>query len=293
MNVLVTGHNGFIGRSLVKSFAENNDVFVLKIKERKDPVPKNVSVIKYDETKIEEFAEHLKEEKIDGIVHLASKFVVKNKPSQVGGLIDSNLRFGAIILDAAVNANVRWFLNTGTFWQHYQNKEYSPVNLYSAIKQGFQTIASFYTETGRILFVTLILFDTYGPGDKRPKVLNLWDRASETGESLKMTAGEQIIKLNYIDDVVNAYLILAGILQEQPELCQNGQVFSVYPNECYTLKQLSGVFEAALNCKLNIDWGANPYREREFMNPGIIGKLIPGWVPKVSIAEGLKKSFKN
>jgi CDP-paratose synthetase len=294
MNILVTGHNGFIGRSLVKSLSEGkNQVFALKIKNRKNTIPEFVSTIIFDENNIEEFVEQLKENNIDGIIHLASKFVVKNKITQVAGLIDSNLCFGTIVLDAAKNAKVKWFVNTGTFWQHYNNKEYSPVNLYSAIKQGFQTIAQFYVETGAILFVTLILFDTYGPEDKRPKLLNLWDRISQSGEILKMSAGEQIMKINYIDDAANAFVMLAEILQNNPESVENGQIFSLNSNENLTLKQLSALFEKTLGRKLNIEWGTNPYRDREIMNPLVIGKQIPGWIPRVPINEGLIKSFKN
>ena len=37
-------------------------------------------------------------------------------------------------------------VNTGTSWQHYCNKPYSPVNLYAATKQAFEEILQYYVE---------------------------------------------------------------------------------------------------------------------------------------------------
>lgn len=292
MNILVTGHSGFVGQNLVKKLAEEgNRVFTLHVLFRKTNSPEYVTPIDFDETNLNRFAESLKGNSIDGIIHLATKFLVKHTLQQVAELVDSNLRLGAMLLDAAEEAKVRWFLNTGTYWQYYRNNSYSPVNLYAAIKQGFETIAQYYIETGTIKFVTLILFDTYGPDDNRPKLLNQWHKISKTGESFKMSGGGQLMKINYIDDVVNAFVLLADGLQNKTGKINNGQVFSLDSPRDYTLRQLAEIFESTLSTKLNIEWGTLPYRKREVMKPALSGEPVPGWKPQVSLREGLKRTF--
>jgi len=51
---------------------------------------------------------------------------------------------------------------------------------------------------------------------------------------------------------------------------------------------LASVYENATSSKLNINWGARPYREREVMTPWENGVLVPGWTPKMDIVEGIK-----
>ena len=41
-----------------------------------------------------------------------------------------------------------------------------------------------------------------------------------------------------------------------------------------TLKQLAQVFEESTGKKLNIKWGALPYRDREVMEPVILENII-------------------
>jgi nucleoside-diphosphate-sugar epimerase len=292
MNILVTGHNGFIGRNLTHELTcKGNQVSAVFQPERGDKAPAEIQMIELDKNNPLEFAKKLEEYEIDGIIHLATRFLVNHHISQVADLIDSNIRYAALLLDAANLAGVKWFINTASYWQHYQNKDYSPVNLYAAIKQGFETIAQYYIETGTTRFATLNLFDTYGPGDTRPKLLNHWNKIAQSGEPMKMSGGGQLLKLNYIDDVVEAFTILATQLQVQPETIGNGQVFSLDTRRDYTLRQLAEIFENSLSVKLNIEWGALPYRNREVMKPAPYGKPIAGWTPKTEIRDGLKKTF--
>lgn len=292
MNILITGHNGFVGKNLAHKFTGNgDDVFAVYQQHRDDIAQNGIKLIELDKHNPLDFAKKLEQHRIDGIIHLATRFLVSHHISQVSDLINSNIRFATLLLDAANLAGVKWFINTATYWQHYQNKEYSPVNLYAAIKQAFETIAQYYIEAGHIRFATINLFDTYGPGDTRPKLLNLWNTIAKTGETLKMSGGGQLLKLNYIDDVVEAFFLLATRLQNQPETIVNGQLFSLDTQRDYTLRQLAEIFENTLSLKLNIEWGALPYRNREVMQPAPTGKPIPGWKPKTEIREGLKKTY--
>jgi nucleoside-diphosphate-sugar epimerase len=80
----------------------------------------------------------------NGVIHLAALVQSQKHSSQdIDRLLDTNIKFATKVLEISVSANVQWFINTGTFWQNFQNAEYSPVNLYAATKQAFEIIAKY------------------------------------------------------------------------------------------------------------------------------------------------------
>ena len=197
--------------------------------------------------------------------------------------------FSTRVLEASVKANVKWLINTGTFWQHYENRDYSPVNFYAATKQAFEAIAQYYLETTNINFVTLKLNDTYGPEDTRPKIFNLWLKIAGTSETLDMSAGEQLIDIVYIDDVVEAYVKAIELLENDNDKKLKGKSFAVSSGRHIKLRELARVFEEVTGKKLNINWGKKPYRKREVMVPWNKGQTLPNWKPTITIEEGIKR----
>jgi len=293
MRILVTGITGFIGKHLMKRLSsEGHDIFaVVRGQSAKDKLEQNDIKFFVDNNSTEDLIGYFKRNKFDGVIHLASCFVVEHRSEQIHELINSNLLFATRILEAAVKTNVRWFINTGTFWQHYGNKDYSPVNLYAATKQAFESIAKYYMESSEIIFVTIKLNDTYGPEDTRPKIFNLWKKVSESGETLGMSPGEQFMDITFIDDVVDAYMRMIELLESDAARTLKGKSFAVSSGTPVKLKDLAEIFARVTNKKLNIIWGERPYREREVMRPWNKGRRIPGWEAKVSLEKGIAKLF--
>jgi CDP-paratose synthetase len=290
MNVLITGATGFIGKHLVKRLlADQNNVFCTILTEEENPFDQRVKTLHIWEKDPKDIIGFFKKNYIDGIIHLASVFVATHKLDDIQRLIDSNVKFGTFVLELATQAKINWFINTGTFWQNYQNAEYSPVNLYAATKQAFESIAQYYTETNQIKFCTLRLSDTYGPNDTRLKIFNLWNKIGKTGETMNISPGNQIIDISYIDDIVNAFVLLANHLQENDIAVENGAVYAVKAEKRYTLKELAAIYEKVTKQKLNINWGGRKYRDREVMLPWTDGQLVPGWSPLIDITEGIKR----
>ncbi len=127
-------------------------------------------------------------------------------------MLSSNLLFAVQLLDAMVKDGVHLIVNTGTAWQHYEGKEYSPVCLYAATKQAFEALMQFYVEAHDMAAITLTLTDTCGPNDPRPKLFNQILKAAAEGMKLQMSPGEQYVDFVHVDDVVEAYCIAADLL---------------------------------------------------------------------------------
>jgi nucleoside-diphosphate-sugar epimerase len=293
MKILVTGATGFIGKNLVNKLIELNiEVTVNLHSEKPSPFTNKVKTYRLNEKNIQSDIDFLKTSEFSGIIHLASLYITTHKSEEATSLVTTNVTFSTYVLECAAKAKINWFINTGTFWQNFQNRDYSPVNLYAATKQAFENIAQYYIETNKIKFCTLRLSDTYGPNDTRAKIFNLWNRIARTGETLDMSMGEQVIDISFIDDIVNAFILLATHLQNNRSDVNSGNVYSVMAEERFTLKELSVVFEKATKTKLNINWGEKQYRDREVMIPWENGVLVPEWKSKTNLMEGILLVFK-
>ena len=228
----------------------------------------------------------LEDAKPEVVFHLASLFVSEHSNQDIDALIQSNVLFGAQLLEAMHANNIKSIVNTGTSWQHFNNEAYYPVCLYAATKQAFEALMLYYTRATCLKAITLKLFDTYGPDDPRPKLFNLLSKASSSGEQLNMSEGKQMIDIVHIDDVVDAYLIAAQRLI-------NGIVIE---HECYAissgkplcLRDLVQRYSEITKKIVNVKWGTRPYRLNEVMNTWKTGKLLENWKPKVSLDVGIK-----
>lgn len=293
MSILITGGTGFIGRSVVEKFVQNGYNIICTIRNRDDIEffeTKNVKIIFIENYYKDELKKSFKEEEIDGIIHIAS-YTQRGSHNfdDIENLIDSNIKFGAYLLDLAVKSNVKWFINTGTFWQYSNCDSYSPFNLYAATKEAFLNLARYFYSNSSLKFVSLVLFDSYGKNDKRRKIFNIWNDLPEDMGALDMTPGNQFIDISHVDDISNAFYILSLNLNYSRGIINSGDTFSVMAESRYTLKELSVIFEKASNKKLNINWGGINYRENEIMEPIRTIKTVPGWKPLISILDGIKE----
>lgn len=275
---IITGITGFIGshlaRRLIKdgwelhAVTRNSSKYDL-IQDIKDSIHFHM----YDGT-IESMQNIFDIGKPEIVFHLASLFLSQHKPEDITRLIQSNILFGSHLVESAVNSGCKQFINTGTSWQHFENNDYNPVNFYAATKQAFEDILKYYVEAHELKVITLKLFDTYGPDDPRPKLLNLLKRAAETGESLDMSPGEQLLDLVHVDDVVEAFCAVRELLEAEGSLKKE---YGVTSGDPISLKDIVLKLEDEIGKKINVNWGGRPYRNREVMVPCNSMATVPGW----------------
>jgi nucleoside-diphosphate-sugar epimerase len=276
MRLILTGANGFIGKHLCKRLQSEGWGFACLVRPESSRtffVENGIPIIQMD-AEATSLAELFKKENATGIVHLASHFVAEHKEKDVSPLVLSNVLFGTQVLDASVKAGIKWFLNTGTFWQHYNGSTYDPVNLYAATKQALEDIGRYYANAHGLRFCTLKLCDTYGPNDTRNKIFNLWEKIAKSGETLDMSPGNQLIDIVHVDRVVESYIRLIAALNAGGINRENGESYYVSSKQKISLKELAQEYERNNQVKLNINWGGRSYRRREVMAPACVGHRV-------------------
>jgi len=288
---IVTGASGFIGSHLIEHLRRAGWRVAVISREnsaqRLEAHPAISAVYSYS-GKTSEVNDALADFRPDVVFHLSSLFLAQHDSSKVEPLVSSNILFGTQLLDAMRLAGVTALVNTGTAWQNFAGDSYDPVNLYAATKQAFEDIVLYYARTCGLRAITLRLFDSYGPGDSRPKLLALLLNAIKTGKELGMSPGEQILDLVYIDDICRAFLQTADLLRSQ--LSPSAAVYAVSSGERRTLREVVETLGQVTGRNVPVRFNVRPYREREVMIPWS-GLQLPGWRAEVSLAEGFRRLF--
>lgn len=293
--ILITGGTGFIGSHLMKRLLKKGYDVHLIIRETSNLILieediQNIRIHRYN-GEIESLVKIMMNVKPDAVFHLASLYLTEHKMEEIDSLIKSNILFGTQLLEAMKESQTDKLINVGTSWQHYNNEEYNPVNLYAATKEAFEKIINYYVETTSIRTITLKLFDTYGANDPRRKLISLLMEAATSGERLSMSPGDQLIDIVYIDDVIDAFE-WAYLLLKNDILLKNSN-YGISSNNPIKLKEVVDVIEKVLDKELSIDWGGRPYRKREVMIPWKPSEPLPGWKPKVDIENGIELLLKH
>jgi nucleoside-diphosphate-sugar epimerase len=287
---LVTGATGYIGRHLVRQLVSGGWQVSVIVRPESDLVClanlRDMIEVQVHDGTAAGMIELVTRSHPDTVFHLASLFIAQHCTADIDALVTSNVLFGTQLVEAMSVAGCTRLINIGTSWQHFAGADYNPVNLYAATKQAFDDILRYYLEATPLKAITLSLFDSYGPDDSRRKLIGLLRDASLKGTQLQMSPGEQCIDLVYVDDVVAACLRATELLPKQDI---SHARYGVSSGQAVRLTHLVAMIEQATGKTLAIDWGGRPYRPREVMVPFCPHPPLPGWVPSISLEQGIAR----
>ena len=224
------------------------------------------------------------------LVHCAAKNSPRDALGDAEALIDGNLRHGFSVIEAARAAGCTRVLNFGSFWQFDSQGQVAPVNSYAAMKVAFQVLLDYAAAAHGLACITLILSDTYGEQDPRPKLIPQLCAAARDGSVLEMSEGTQKISPLHLDDVTEAVAVAVGLVADATAAGRHAQYFVMGP-EVLTIRALVALFESATGRSVPIRWGARLRLARLPEAPFVGGLPLPGWAPGVGLADGLRRAM--
>lgn len=293
---LVTGATGFIGSRLVQSLVRDGVETAIVARpsssfDQLGPAANQVEVLRHDGStgQLTEFVGKFSPEIV---FHLAANFIGVHSSEDVMPLVADNVAFTAQLCEAMIAGEVRCLVAAGTIWQHAKSPPGDPVptpnSLYAATKQAAEDIIAYYAQTGALSSMALKIYDSYGPGDTRPKLLSALAAKSAAGETLDATSGKQQLHLVHVADIVAAFRHAGEILTSGK--ADGHQSYTLPSDEAVDLRTLVAIWQDATSRTVDVAWGARPDRPGEIMVPWE-GTRLPSWAPKFPLKAGFKTLF--
>jgi len=280
--ILLTGATGFLGSHLLERFfKEGHKIIILKRSFsntwRIDHILSKVIFYNVDKENLET---PFKENKIDIVIHTATKYGRKNE--KASDILKSNLIFPLELLEIATFFNTDTFFNPDTALCKY-------LNYYSLSKKQFVECAKLFCN--KIKIINLKLEHMYGEKDDFTKFIPfVIKQLLMDVEKIKLTKGEQRRDFIYVSDVVNAYY---DIFLQVNNFGKGFREYEIGSGEAIKIKLLVQLLKKLTNNKNTIlSFGDLPYRENEIMESKSNIKKIKqeiGWQPQVELKEGLLK----
>lgn len=280
--VLITGVTGFLGSHIAKKLlAQGYDIVALK--REASSLHRVESILSeiyfYDVEELDFGSLFLRESKIDAVIHTATTYGRDGQsPTEISA---TNTTFPLSLLDAAITAGVRVFINTDTALN-------IDVNEYTLSKNQFKQWGRYFSQNNKIHFVNLRLEHFYGKGDDDRKFTSYVINSCISKEpSLKLTLGEQRRDFIYIDDVVAAYLT---VLKNESLVDEWFVEYGVGSGTTVTIREFVELVHQMTDSTTSLDFGALSYRKHEEMSSHSDTSALKalGWYCKYSLEQGLK-----
>jgi NAD dependent epimerase/dehydratase len=306
-NVLVTGAGGFIGSHLVERLAElhnqvkcfvrynsrNNWGYIEKlskeIREKLEIIPGDLKDGNFLKTVVKD---------VDVIFHLGAIIAIPYSYLHPKETFETNI-FGTLnVLAAAKDYNVEKIVHTSTS-EVYGTAKYVPIDEkhplcgqspYSASKIGADKIAESFHLSYDMPIATIRPFNTFGPRQSSRAVIPAIITQALTKDSISLGETHPTRDFTYVTDTVDGFIKIA----ESPNSI--GEVINTGSNYEISIGDLANKIISLANREVKLDFDPNRTRpsksevNRLWADNSKAKKLV-GWVPKISLDEGLKKTI--
>ena len=310
MKVLITGVGGFIGCHLAeRMLLEGHDVFGIERNHQGDLTEDRLTWLQtsgewqegqlaIDRGDIQstdlEFV--FKKNLFDLVIHLAAATGIERSISFPEEYIDNNVAAFQQVLEQCRLNGVRFMYASsssvygnradGPFLE--QDRTDNPASLSAATKKFNEVAASAYSSMYGIETIGLRLFSVYGPWGRPDMAYHSFVDTILDDIAIQVSgSGDMVRDFTYIDDVVDAMMMLATGCVLQPG---NASIYNIGSSRPVMLEDFISAIEQTI--------GKKAKKEYVGMQPGDVHKsfanterlrLITGWTPKVQLQDGLAK----
>ena len=289
--VLVTGANGFIGRSIVPLLMKKGmEVHCIDIKSPEESMPgvcwHQINLMNY-----EKMLKLMLDIKPTHLLHFAW-FAVPDEywtsPENIRWvqasleLLRSFIHYGGKrVVMAGSCAEYDW--NYG-----YCSEEFTPlkpVTLYGICKHSLQTILTTYTKQSGISSAWGRIFFLYGPYELPSRLISYVISSLLKNEQALCSQGNQFRDFLYVEDVASAFVSLLDSSVEGPVNICSGRPVSI--------QQIVMNISKKLNCENLIRFGAKSSLSEPPLIVGDNRRLVHevNWIPSVELTAGIDKTI--
>lgn len=289
MKILLTGATGFLGSHITKKLVENgHEVFIIKRSfsdtSRISSVLNNIKFFDIDSVALSDifFAN-----RFEVVIHMATNYGRKGETGIQ--LLEDNLLFPLNLLSESIKSGVYKFINIDTLLNKFTSS-------YSLSKKQFVEWGNFYSRNNVINFTNVKIEHLYGPGDDDNKFIYwLINKMVSNVDNINLTEGIQKRDFIFIDDVVNALILIVNIKEIKHKEFEIGTGSTISIREFIDLLKDEIERQSGKKIISKLNFGALPYRENEQLEVNVnLNNIIEiGWHHKIQLKEGIKYIVKE
>ncbi len=295
-SLLVTGSSGFVGNAVTR-IASSQGYEVTGLSRS---IPKNqqivdgVDYVAADITDSDSLSKQLKDKKFEYVIHCAGE--VSHALYHQGGSFQFDHHFFGMknVIDATFHSNLKGFIQIGSSDEYGdspspQNEAMreQAISPYSCAKAAASHMIEMLHRTEQFPGIVARLFLVYGPGQSEERFVPQVILGCLSGERFPVSIGKQLRDFCYIDDAVEAILMLLSAKH------LHGQSVNVASGVGVSIRQVIEMIHHQIK-KGEPDFGGRPFRVGENMALfADIGKITSqtNWHPTTDLEEGLHQTI--
>lgn len=284
MVILLTGASGFLGRSVMKKLLDRGNKIWALGRRATGVQSRDLAEIPWDMT-AELPVSQIPWQDLDVVLHLAASGVKAAHRDWADALqvnVGATMRLLSAVQESAPQKPR--VVVTRTFYEHLVRQ--APVlqnNPYIATKAMASELVKYWSRDQHWPVTMATVFQLYGPGDDASSVLSYAARQFATGQPAQFGSGLGCRDWLFVDDAADA---LVSLLEcREPELNE----WDIGSGQLTSIRQMVESLAALPNSGAG-ELSFDPTRDRPDVDLKLIAtRFPPGWVPKVSPAEGLRQ----
>lgn len=306
-NVLITGHEGFLGSNLTRrlvGYGANVTGIDIKVRRKKTILTKDeykkITVVKGNVSNYNLLKSTLKKYEIEYVFHLAGEAIVGECYKKPLKAFSSNIHGTWTVLEACrYHPKVKAIIVSSSD-KAYGSKNNLPYtedmplqgdHPYDVSKSCADLLANTYYHTYNLPVVITRCGNIFGPGDfNYSRIVPDAIRNGLLNKTFLIRSdGEFIRDYIYVDDVVNGYLMLAESADEHN---LEGHAFNFSNQSPLTVVQIVDAINNIIGSKsqYKILNKAEHEIKRQYLDSSKARKILK-WKPKYSLTDGLKNTI--
>jgi len=292
---LITGATGFIGSCLLrKLIAKNEDTHILLRKQanlwRIRDLLRHTNIHFSNLSDVKSLSKIVEKIKPDVIYHLAT-YGAYSSQNDADICVKTNIMGTWNLLKASSKVDYELFVNTGSSSEYGFKKSpmreqncLEPASYYAVTKCSQTLLCSYFAQENRKPIVTFRPFSVYGPYEDKGRFVPTLFKALYFHERMNLVSPRISRDWIYIDDMVEAYLLINKLKN------YGGEIFNIGTGAQKTIKQVVALASQVTREKCDLCWKKMKNRQWDtnyWVADISKAKKLLGWQPRINLYDGL------